>query len=132
VTSGNHTSTHASDDVTLQIRTVNSGGFHTAQSTYVFETALGQLSSLKVTAETKVSIKPQRQRVMIFNVTTGQWDTLDDRSITSKSDQTVTINIENPSRYISAGRVRVRVRSGDRATSRWKHSVDLVKITAAP
>ncbi len=133
IRSGDHTSVHASDNVSLQIRSSSSGGFQSAQSTYVFETALNGLSSLIVTMEAKVSIKPQRQRVMVFNITTGQWDTLDDRQITSKGDQTVTINVSNPSRYISSsGQVLVRVRSGDVTTSGWKHSIDLVRITAAP
>ncbi len=133
VKSGNHTSVHSSDDVTLQIRSSNSGGLQAAQSTYLFETALNRLSSLTVMTEAKVSIKPQRQRVMVFNFSTNQWDTIDDRQITSKSDQAVTINVSNPSLYISAsGQVRVRIRSGDSTTSGWKHSVDLVKITAAP
>jgi PKD repeat protein len=133
VKSGTHASVHSSDNVVLKIATSNSGGFQTAQSTYLFETSLTGLSSLTVTTETNVSAKPQRQRVMVFNIATGQWDTLDDRRITSKSDQTVAINVSNPSLYISAtGQVRVRIRSGDLTTNGWKHSVDLVKITATP
>ncbi|MEW6212237.1 MAG: PKD domain-containing protein [Acidobacteriota bacterium] len=133
VRAGNHTSVHLSDGVYLQIKSGSSDGFQTVQSTYLFETSLPALSSLVVTVEAKVSVKPQQQRVMLFNFATGQWDTLDDRRITSKSDQTVLIDVSNPALYISSsGQVRVRLRSGDVTASRWKHSIDLVKITAAP
>ncbi len=133
VKSGDHASVHSSDDVVLKITASTSSGLRTAQSTYLFETALNSLSSLVVTVEAKVSVKPQRQRVMVFNFSTSQWDTLDDRQIASKSEQAVTINVSNPSLYISvSGQARVRVRSGDLATKTWKHSVDLVKITATP
>lgn len=133
VKSGDHTSVHSSDDVVLKIASVNSSGLQAAQSTYLFETALTGVSSLAVTVEAKVSVKPQRQRVMVFNFATSQWDTIDDRQITSKNDQTLMINVANPSLYISAsGQTQIRVRSGDLSTKGWKHSVDLVKITAAP
>jgi parallel beta-helix repeat protein len=133
VRAGNHTSAHSSDGVYLQIKSGSSNGLQTAQSTYLFETRLAGLSSLAVTVEAKVSVKPQQQRVMLFNFATLQWDTLDDRQITSRSEQTATINVSTPSLYISSsGQVLVRLRSGDATTSGWKHSIDLVKITAAP
>jgi parallel beta-helix repeat protein len=133
VRSGNHTSVHSSDDAYLLIRSVNLDGAHGDVVTYTFATELASLSSLVISLESRCALVPQRQRVMVFNVSTGAWDVVDDRRIDAAGEVNTTVTVANPSRYISAsGDVRVQVRTGDVTTLRWKHWIDLVKVTAAP
>jgi hypothetical protein len=45
----------------------------------------------------------------------------------------MTVGAASPSHYLSAaGEVRVRIKTGDVTGGRWKHFVNMVKITAAP
>jgi len=70
---------------------------------------------------------------MLFNITTSTWDVMDDRNITTSGDTTTLVTIPNPSRFLSpSGQVMVRIRTGDSSNAKWKHSIDLVKVTVAP
>jgi parallel beta-helix repeat protein len=128
--SGNHTSVHSSDDSYLVLRSSLLDGKMGDMVTYVFETGSGSMSSLEITLESRFTLLPERQRIMLFNVTTASWDLVDDRTITGAGDLTMSVPIANPTSYVTgSGRVRLRVRSGDVGGERWKHFVDLVKIT---
>ena len=132
--SGDHTSTHASDNVYWRITAVKVGGNKNVQVAYTFETGLGSLSSLTLTLESHPTIAPQRQRIYLWDYTTNNWSgVLSDIMLTSTSDQTSVVPISSPSPYRSSGgQVKMRVRTGDQTASAWDHYIDLIKITAQP
>jgi len=132
--SGDHTSTHASDNVYWRIAAVKNGGNKNVQVAYTFETGLGSLSSLTLTLESHPTLQPQRQRIYLWDYTTNNWSSvLSDTMLTSTSDQTSVIPISNPANYRSStGQVKMRVRTGDQTASAWDHYIDLIKITAQP
>jgi PKD repeat protein len=131
--SGDHTSVHTSDNDVLKTKAGKLEGKFADVVTYVYDTGLGSMSSLLVTSESRSSATPQRQRVMLFNTGTFSWDVLDDRNIAGGGDVTTMITVSNPSQYLSpAGQVQVRIRTGDSSNQKWKHSIDLVKLTGAP
>jgi len=130
---GDHDSVHAADDLYLRIKASQLDGLFSDVITYAFDTRLASLSSLAVTLESRSKTAPVRQQVFLFNYSSGQWEQIDDREITSKKELSTTVGATNPSRYLSAaGEVRCRIQTGDVAGGRWKHFVNLVKITAAP
>jgi len=129
--SGDHTSVHASDNTYLVVRSAKSGGKQKEQVTYTFNTGLGSLSSLAVTVEGKVSAGTQPQTVYAYNYSTSSWTSVSTSTLTT-SDSTVNPTVSNPSQYISAGTVQVRVYTGGSGSTQYDHSTDYVKITAAP
>jgi hypothetical protein len=99
---------------------------------YVFQTGLASLSSLVVTSESHSSRSFVRQQILLLNQSTGVWEMVDDQTLTSDNDTTTVSSVSDSSRYLSAsGEVQVRIRT-EAVGGKWKHSVDLVKITAAP
>jgi hypothetical protein len=131
--SGDHTSVHASDNDYLKTRAAKLEKKFTDIVTYVFDTGFGSITSLSVTTESRLSDGPQRQRVMLFNLGTSTWDVVDDHNIASGGDTTIGFSVSDPARYLSpSGQVLVRIRSGDTSNVKWKHSIDLVRVTAAP
>jgi len=129
---GDHAGTHLSDDVYLVVKSVALDGKFGDQLVYTFETGLASISSLIVTTESRANLSPQRQQVFVFNFTAGVWELADERNIGS-ADATIAFDVPNPSRYISSGgQIRLRIRTGDATDFRWKHFVDLVKITTQP
>jgi PKD repeat protein len=130
---GDHESVHAADDSYLRIKASELNGLFTDVITYSFDTRLASLSSLAVTSESRSKAAPVRQQIFLFNYSNGQWEQLDDREISTKKEITMTVAAASPSHYLSgAGEIRVRIQTGDVASGRWKHFVNLVKITAAP
>ena len=131
---GDHGSVHASDDSFLLLKATRLDGDKFGDAvTYVFETGLGSLSSLSFTSESRSSKARQRQQMFLFNASSGEWDLVDTRTLTTTDETTVSVQVPAPSAYIStAGQVRLRIRTGDTRSAKWKHSIDLLKITAAP
>ena len=130
---GDHESVHAADDLYLRIKTSELDGAFSDVITYAFDTRLASLASLAVTTESRSKAAPVRQQIYLFNYSSGQWEQLDDREISTKKEITMTVAALNPALYLSAaGEIRVRIKTGDVAGGRWKHFVNLVKITAAP
>jgi PKD repeat protein len=132
IQSGTHTNLHASDDSYLVVLTAKLSGSYGTKMRYTFTTGLGSLSSLSITSESHPSAQPQRQRIYARNFTTGLDVLLDDRNLTSTSDTTTVVNVSSPAPYLSAGQVQVYVRTGDLSGTSWTHSIDFLKITAAP
>jgi parallel beta-helix repeat protein len=131
--SGDNQSVRASDDSYLKIKSGKLEGKFTDLIDYTFESGLTSMSSLTVTSESRATAQPARQQVFIFNPSTADWEQVDDRSLMSADDDTTTVTVLNPMRYLSSsGQVRVRIRTGDVTGGKWKHFIDLVKITAAP
>ena len=132
--SGDLDGVRESDDVYLRIKSVQLDGKFGDLVTYFFETGLQSLSSLTVTSESRTAITPQRQQIMLFNFTAAEWEVVDDRVIVSDGDVTTTVAVPNPSRFVaSSGQAKLRIRTGDETDEgKWKHSIDLVKITASP
>jgi PKD repeat protein len=130
---GDHESVHAADDSYLRIKASQLDGAFSDVITYSFDTRLASLSSLAITSESRSKAAPVRQQILLFNYSSGQWEQIDDREISTKKEITTTVGVTNPARYLSAsGEVRVRIKTGDVSGGRWKHFVNLVKITAAP
>ena len=118
----------------MRIKSVQLDGKFGDLVTYFFETGLQSLSSLTVTSESRTAITPQRQQIMLFNFTAAEWEVVDNRVIVSDGDVTTTVAVPNPSRFAaSSGQAKLRIRTGDETDEgKWKHSIDLVKITASP
>jgi len=137
VTSGDHTSTHVSDNVYLVVNSAKSPK-QNVRLQYTFETGLGSLSSLSVTDEVQCSnlgsVGYQYRFVDCWNYSTSQWVQINRiRITTAGADVTNTTPVTSPSPYLSAtGQVRVRMRYGEVNNETWTLSVDLMKITATP
>ncbi len=134
--SGDHTDTHASDDVYMVVTSVKVGGKQCTIIEYTFETGLSSVSSMSLTSESKVSYVPppdgHRERVYVYNYSTSDYDLLGDDLVLG-TDTTNVTGVPSPSDYLSAGgQVKVEIRTGDRDRDVFDHSIDLVKITAAP
>lgn len=130
---GDQQSVRASDNSYLKIKASKLEGQFSSLLTYVFEAGLTSLSSLTVTSESRSSGSPVRQQVLLFNPSTAEWDLIDDRNVMSAADITTACGVADAARYLSAsGEVRVRIRTTRETGGKWKHFVDLVKITAAP
>ena len=134
--SGDHTDTHASDDGYMVVTSAKVGGKQCTIVEYTFETGLSSASSMSVTSESKVSYAPppsgQRERVYVYNYSTSDYDLLGDDWVLG-TDTTNVTGVPSPSDYLSAGgQVKVEIRTGDRDNDVFDHSIDLVKITAAP
>jgi PKD repeat protein len=130
---GDHINLQASDDSYLKAKAAKSDGLFSDQLSYTFRTGFGSLSTLSVRVESRPKKAPVRQQVFVFNPGTGNWELVDDRSLPTRSETSMTIGVSNPARFLSAsGEVRVRIRTGDIAGGKWKHFIDQVKITAAP
>ncbi|MEK6301172.1 MAG: right-handed parallel beta-helix repeat-containing protein [Acidobacteriota bacterium] len=128
---GNPAKVRSSDDSYLKIKAAKLEGKFSDVVTYVFETGLASLSSLTVTSESRSSDSPVRQQIFLLNQLTGEWETVDDQTFASDNDTTTVSAVSNPARYLAAsGKVQVRIRT-EAAGGKWKHFVDLVKITAA-
>jgi len=131
ITSGDHTSVHASDDVYLVVNAAKASNKYTAQVSYTFSTGLGSLSSLVVTAEGKVNTGTQPLTVYAYNYSTATWTSIATGTLTT-TDSTVSPTVSSPSQYLSGGTVQVRVKVGGTGSTAFSNSTDLVKITAAP
>jgi PKD repeat protein len=130
---GTHENLQASDDIYLRTKAAKFEGLFSDQLSYTFQTPLASLSALSVTVETRPKKAPVRQRVFVFNPGTGDWELVDDRTLPTRSETSMTIGVSNPGRFLSSsGEVRVRIRTGDIEGGKWKHFIDQVKITAAP
>jgi len=130
---GDHASVHASDDSYLRIKASELDGAFSDVIMYTFDSQLASLSSLAITSQSRSKGAPVRQQILLFNYSSGEWESIDDRAITTNKEFNTTVGVANPARYLSAaGEVRVRMQTGDVSGGRWKHLVNLVKITAAP
>ncbi len=137
VTSGDHTSTHVSDNVYLVVNSAKSPK-QSVWLSYTFETGLGSLSSLTVTDEVQCSnvgsTGYQYRYLDCWDYTTSAWVQANRIRLTSAgSDITNTTPVTSPANYRSAtGQVKVRIRYGEVNNETWTLSVDLMKITATP
>jgi hypothetical protein len=129
---GNSGKVRSSDGSYLKIKAAKLDGTFSDMVNYVFQTGLASLSSLVVTSESHSSRSFVRQQILLLNQSTGVWEMVDDQTLTSDNDTTTVSSVSDSSRYLSAsGEVQVRIRT-EAVGGKWKHSVDLVKITAAP
>lgn len=129
---GNAGKVRSSDDSYLKIKAARLEGKFSDMVNYVFQTGLTSLSSLAVTSESHSSDSPVRQQIFLLNQSTAEWEMVDDQTFAADNDTTTVSPVSNPSRYLSpSGEVLVRIRT-EAAGGKWKHSIDLVKITAAP
>lgn len=101
---------------------------------YTFETGLGSLSALTITSESHPSLAPQRERIRVWDYSSGSWTAvIGDQWLNSTSDQTTVTPVPDSADYISGnGQVQIRIRTGDNGGTAWTHSIDLVKINAVP
>jgi len=122
----------ASDDSYLVVESAKQIGKQSTYMIYTFETGLGSLSSLTITAESHPSLAPQRERIRVWDYSSGSWSgVVGDQWLNSTSDQTTVTPVPDPANYISgSGQVNIRIRTGDNGGTAWTHSIDLVKITA--
>ena len=132
--SGDLDSIRASDDSYLVTKTVRLDGMFGDLITYTFETGQVSLSTLTITYESRLAATPQRQQISLLNVNTAAWELVDSRMVSDGGDATTSVVVADPSRFVSpVGRVQLRIRTDDEAADgKWKHWIDLVKITAAP
>ena len=125
----------ASDDSYLLIQAEKLGGKNATYMVYTIDTDLTSLSSLTITLESHPTVAPQRQRVRVWDYTSGNWSgDVGDDTLNSTSDQTTVTPVPDPADYIdpATGEVKLRVRTGDKTRDAWDHYIDMVKITAAP
>ena len=124
----------ASDDSYLVVDSAKYTGKQSTFVIYTFETGLGSLSSLTITAESHPSVAPQRERIRVWDYSSGDFSgVLGDAWRNTTSDETLVSPIPDPANYVSpSGQVQIRIRTGDDGSTVWTHSIDLVKITAAP
>jgi len=136
--SGDHTDTHASDDVRIVIDAVKSKGKYSVYNVYTFDTDLTSLSSLVVTNEAQYSELPRAgyhyRYVHAWNCSTSEWDQIQRyRIYGAGGDETTTTPVPSAANYISgSGEVQVRITHGHMAGSVWTLGVDHTKITAQP
>ena len=130
LSSGTHHSVHSSNNSYLVVRSATVDGRMGTVITYSFNVSGAVPSTLSITSESRVSVRPQRQRLMLFNFSAGLWETVDDRSLTGSGDVTTQVDVSNAARFINAGEVRLQVRTGDTTSSKWRHQIDLIRITA--
>ena len=134
--SGSHVDTHISDDVYMVVTAATTGGKKDTIIEYTFETGLTSVSSLSVTSESHVSYAAppdgQRERIYVWNYTSNGYDLMGDNWVLTYDGANVA-TVTTPSAHLSAGgQVKVQIRTGDRASTVYDHSIDLVKITAQP
>ena len=134
--SGSHVDTHISDDVYMVVTAATTGGKKDTIIEYTFETGLTSVSSLSVTSESHVSYAAppsgQRERIYVWNYTGNSYDLMGDNWVLTYDGANVA-TVTTPSAHLSAGgQVKVQIRTGDRASTVYDHSIDLVKITAQP
>ena len=125
----------ASDDSYLVIDSAKNIGKQSTYMIYTFDTGLGSLSSLTVTSESHPSLAPQRERVRVWDYSIGNWSgVVGDTWRNTTSDETLVTQVlpVDPNYLSPTGEVKIRVRTGDAGGDVWTHSIDLVKITAAP
>ena len=136
--SGDHTSTHVSDDLRMVCDAVKTGGKYDVHIAYTFETGLASLSALTVTDEIQASSLPRAgyhyRYVDVWNYSTSAWEQVSRVRISSAGvDVTTVTSVPSPGSYVSGtGQVKVRTRYGGMSVDPWAFSVDLMKITAAP
>ena len=136
--SGDHTDTHASDDVRIVIDAVKSTGKFSVYNVYTFDTDLTSLSSLVVANEAQYSELPTAgyhyRYVHVWNCSTSEWDQIQRyRIYTAGGDETTITPVPSAADYISgSGEVQVRITHGHMAGSVWTLGVDHTKITAQP
>jgi PKD repeat protein len=136
--SGDHTDTHASDDVRVVMDSVKDRGKQSVDTVYTFETGLSSLSSLTVTNESQYSnlgsAGYQYRYVDAWDYSAGDWVQIERiRIYTAGADVTTVTTVPSPSNYLSAiGQVQVRFRHGHVNSASWTLSVDHTKITAPP
>jgi parallel beta-helix repeat protein len=129
VLSGDVSSLGAADAVYLKVKTAKLDGSFGDVVTYDFEPG-GLVSSITVTLVSHPSAAPQRQQIMMYNFSSGDWVTMSDSLLSTTADATTAVSVMGAAPFVSpAGVVRVQVRTGDMGGQRWKHFVDLVKIS---
>jgi PKD repeat protein len=134
--SGDHTDTHASDDVRVVVDSAKATGKQSVYNVYTFETGLSSLSSLTVTNESQYSnlgsAGYQYRYIELWDYSGSSWVWIErPRIYTAGADVTTVTNVPSPSNYISAGgEVKARFRHGCVSSQAWTLSVDHVKITA--
>jgi PKD repeat protein len=132
--SGDLSDLQASDDSYLVVDSAKQTGKQSTYIFYTFDTGLSSLSSLTITSESHPSLAPQRERIRVWDYGSGSWTgVIGDHWLNGTSDETTVTPVPDPANYISAGgQVKIRIRTGDAGGAAWTHSIDLVKITAAP
>ena len=132
--SGGLSDLQASDDSYLVVDSAKYTGKQSTFVIYTFETGLGSLSSLTITSESHPSLAPQRERIRVWDYSSGSWTgVIGDHWLNTTSDETTVTQVPDPGNYISpSGQVQIRIRTGDAGGTAWTHFIDLVKITAQP
>ncbi|HKF58299.1 MAG TPA: right-handed parallel beta-helix repeat-containing protein [Blastocatellia bacterium] len=131
--SGDPTSVVTADRTYLKVKAVRLDGTFADVITYDFQLPAASASTLNVTSVSHVSAGPQRQQIMLYNFSTGAWVEISDSVLPDGLDTTTTVPVPGAGEFISsAGLLRVQVRTGDMSTFKWKHFVDLIRVTALP
>jgi M6 family metalloprotease-like protein len=132
LSSGDHSSTHVSDDAYMQVTSAKSGQKYNAQETYTFDTGVtSNLTYLDVTVEASLNTGSKTQTVLIYNPATSTWVSLGNNTVTT-TDSTVKYYLQLPNTYkTAAGQIKLRVQVLDSATT-FIHKTDLVQINALP
>ena len=134
VVSGDHTSTHASDDVYFTANSVKAAqNKYWVEENYQFNTGLGSLSSLGYTVEGHIETNPNSITITVkaYNYATVAWDSVGTWNTPGgTTESTYTNTIANPSNYISSGTVQLKL-IGSKGQV-WQLAMDLVRITAQP
>jgi parallel beta-helix repeat protein len=130
---GSHASLHAIDDDNLVIKAVNLGGTFGTAVVGSFDTGLTALSSLSIRVQSRPKLLPQRQTVEVFNLPAATWEVVDTRDLFTVAHGAFQVSLTNPARFLSpAGQVQIRLRTGESSQTKWKHLIDVVKVTARP
>jgi len=130
--SGDATSLMAADGVYMRVKAARLDGGFSDVITYDFEPGAGPITAIMVTSVSHASVAPQRQQIMVYNYAAGAWTAVSD-SILTTSDTATSVSLMGASAFVSpAGVVRVQIRTGDMSAGKWKHFIDMVKITAEP
>jgi M6 family metalloprotease-like protein len=131
LSSGDHTSTHVSDNVYLDVTALKSLNKFNAQETYTFDTGItGTLYSLTVTDEASLSANSFAQTISIYNPTTATWVSLGNNTLTT-TDSTVVRNVTSPNSYkTAAGQIKVRAAVLNTGKT-FIHKTDFLKISAS-
>lgn len=85
-------------------------------------------SQLKVYVQSSVSSVNIQQEILMLNVNTGQWDSIDVRLATT-SESNTTVTVTNPSNYINVGNGQARTRVaykpvGPVSNPNWQATID--------
>src|SRR5262249_27749587 len=131
--SGDASSLNASDGDYLRVKAARLDGSFGDVITYDFVPAPGHVASMTVTSVSRASLAPQRQQIMLYDFTAAGWVVVSDSVLEVSGESSTSVNVSNAAAFVSpTGAVRIKVRTGDMSSSKWKHFVNLLRISIGP